>query len=159
MAQAGTVLAAPAALHQQIAAKGIPVVGVSGPPWIVTYDPSATQAQKDQGDALAAAFDGQDRRYRLLTNIYQSIQALTAAQRTNIWTDLSAPYAGSPRRYLSTAGINAGPIFSEDWDANQTTGNQRDSSRMRIEAMYTQDNCFYLDRPVFDNTISVLGVE
>src|SRR5262245_57228658 len=120
----------------QIRAKGIPIVGVSGPPWVVTYDPSATQAQRDQGAAIAAAFDGQPRVYRLLYKIYQSIQPLTQAQRDKIWADLSAATANVPRKYLATAGINAGPVFNADDPANDTglPAARQTAARLRIMA-------------------------
>ena len=50
----------PAVLDRDLRHQGIPILGVSGPPWTVQYDPSATQAQKDQGDSMAAAFDGSE---------------------------------------------------------------------------------------------------
>src|SRR5262245_22712952 len=163
MAQAGTTLYAPTALHEQIAAKGIPVIGVSGPPWVVTYDPSATQAQKDQGNSIAAAFDGQNRKYRLLYKIYQALQGLTQTQRDKIWANLSSAdsVAGVPRKYLSTAGVNAGPIFNADDPANDTSlpAARQQAARQRIEAFYVQDNPYYLDAPAFDPTITILGID
>src|SRR5262245_2105883 len=99
MALAGTRVAAVTYLDMQIQARGIPVASVQGPPWVVTYGPGATQAQKDQGDAIAAAFDGKDRVFLSLTDIRTAVQALTTAQFTNVWNDLSAPAPGVPRKY------------------------------------------------------------
>src|SRR5262245_62021924 len=115
MALAGTRLAAITALELQITSKGIPVEGISGPPWVITYGPGATQAQKDQGNALAAAFDGRDRLYLSLSEVRTAIQALTTAQFTNVWNDLSAPAPGVPRKYLADLGPNVSAIFVFDW--------------------------------------------
>src|SRR5262245_30639575 len=82
MPVAGTPISPVAQLDQQLTAKGIPIIGVAGPPWTVTYDLSATQAQKAQGDTIAAAFDGLDRVYRALWQIYQDVVALSGAQKT-----------------------------------------------------------------------------
>src|SRR5262245_60897457 len=163
MAIAGTPITPVAQLDMQVRAKGIPIIGVSGPPWAVQYDPSATQAQRDQGDAIAAAFDGQNRKYRLLYKIYQSIQPLTQAQKDRVWADLSAAdsVAGVPRKYLSTAGVNAGPVFNADDPANDTglPAARQTAARLRIMAFFVQDNCFYLNQPAFDPTINILGIE
>src|SRR5262252_996367 len=102
-------------LDMQLRAQGIPILGVSGPPWTVQYDPSATQAQRDQGDALAAAFDGKARQSRPLWAIRADIQALTTTQWGHIWADLSAPSGPVPRKYLTDYGANASAIFVFDW--------------------------------------------
>src|SRR5262245_15511406 len=113
MSAAGTPILAIQQLDLQLRSKGIPIIGVSGgPPWVIAYDPSATQAQKDQGDALAAAFDGKDRVYRALWQIYQDIQALSAAQKTKVWADLTS---GTPKKYLKDVGANAAAIMALDW--------------------------------------------
>src|SRR5262245_53212174 len=158
MAQAGTILPAALALTTQLEAKGIPVVGVSGPPWTVDYGAAATAGQIAQGDAIAAAFDGKDRKYRALWQIYQDIVALSGAQKTKIWTDLSG---GTPKKYLKDTGINAAAVMALDWAVADSgaMGTALTSAQQRIMTFVVQDFCFYLDQPVFDNTISILGIE
>src|SRR5262245_16667205 len=161
MALSGTRLGAVAALDMQIRAKGIPIIGVSGPPFVVTYDPSATQAQKDQGDALAAAFDGKDRVFRDLSDLRAGIQALSTAQFTNVWADLSGPAPGVPRKYLADTGPNAPSIWVFDWSlyVSGPTAAQQKAGQISLAAMVVQDQPFYLDAPPFDPTVNVLGVK
>src|SRR5215510_1252244 len=161
MAQAGTIVPALNVLLLQLDARGIPYESVSGPPWAITYKPEATQAQKDQGNAIVAAFDGQPRIFRTLTAIYQNLQQLTQTQRDKIWTNLSAADGVSPRRYLSDKGLNAGPIFNADDPANDTSlpAARMQAARMRIEAFYCQDNPYAFVNPAYDTSINVCGVE
>jgi len=161
MALAGTKLAAVAALDMQIASKGVPLIGISGPPWVITFDPSATQAQKDQANAIAAAFDGKNRVYRDLSDIRASLQALTTAQFTNVWNDLSGPAPGVPRKYLADLGPNVAAIFVFDWSlyVSGPTAAQQKAGQISLAALYLQDLPYYLDGPPFDSSISVLGVK
>ena len=150
----------------KIRAQGIPIYGVTGnqAPFVVSYDPSATQAQKDQGNAIAAqpAVAMQPRR---LSDIYKDIAALTSTQWQKVWTDISAPVGtpptGVPRKYLSDYGVNAGPIFAMDWSvyASGASGNALLAGQKQLTAMYCQDNYYYLVSPAFDPTINVPGNE
>jgi len=149
-------------LASEITRKGIPIISVSGPPWTVAYDPSATQAQKDQGDALAAAFDGKDRQPRPLWAIRGDVQALTTAQFNATWADLSAPVSGqAPRKYLMDYGPNASAIFVFDWAlyVSGPTAAQQKAGQISLAAMYVQDNWAYLIQPAFDPSINISGLE
>ena len=109
---------------------------------IAAYDP--------QGNTL-----GQK---RLLSAIYQDIQKLTAAQRTNLWTDLTTPVPGiAPRKYLADEGFLVGSIFSMDYTANQTTGAQQTSAQNSIMSCYIWDNPTNSVSPPFDPTINIPG--
>src|SRR5262245_7217356 len=100
MATAGTTIYPPDQLHQQITAKGIPIVGVSGPPWdgitqpqpltpwTVTYAEGATPEQISLGNQIASEFDGLARVYRNLFAIYTDITALTTLQKGRVWSNL-----------------------------------------------------------------------
>jgi len=161
MALAGTKLAAVAALDLQIQSKGVPLIGISGPPWVITFDPSATQAQKDQANAIAAAFDGKDRVFRDLSDIRGSLQALSTGQFGNVWNDLSAAAGAVPRKYLTDTGPNVGAIFCYDHVIYVVGGTavQIRAGQLSLAALYVQDNAYYLDQPAFDTSISVLGVK
>jgi len=160
MALAGTTIPGTTDLAMQLQAKGIPILGLSGPPFVITYDPAATQAQRDQGDALAAAHDGKSRVYRSLTDVRGGIQALTATQLSNTWANLSGATPTAPRKYLDDTGPNAATIFLWDWVlyvSGPTTAQQK-AGQISLIATYVTDYPYYLDHPPFDNTIAVLGV-
>jgi|SRR5262245_21335113 len=173
MATAGTVIYPAQQLDTEIRSKGIPILGVSGPswdgvteprpltPWTVTYDPSATQAQKDQGNALAAAFDGQDRVYRSLLDIYTDFTALTLNQRGKVWQNINALGPGGIKLYYTDRGPNAVTLSIYDFlifNSGLATA-ATDEAKTRLIAAYVQDNPYYLDAPAFDVTIKLLGVE
>ena len=44
-------------LDQTLKDSGIPIVGVSGPPWRVDYQPEVTPEQRVQGAAIVAGFN------------------------------------------------------------------------------------------------------
>jgi hypothetical protein len=112
---------------------------------IASYDP-------DTGQVLGNK--------RLLCAIFADVQALTSAQRTNLWNDLKAPAPGvAPRKYLTDEFINAAAIFALDYSANQTTGGQLTAAQNSIMAMWIQDYPLYAMHPDFDPSISILGFE
>src|SRR5262249_374163 len=94
---------------------------------------------------------------RLLSDIFGSVQALTAQQRTNLCNDLKAPVAGAPRKYLSSEGPNAAAMFALDWAANLSTGGQLASSQNSVMACYIQDYPTYAVNPSFDPSINIKG--
>ena len=148
-------------LDMQLRAQGIPILGVSGPPWTVQYDPSATQAQRDQGDALAASFDGKARQSRPLWAIRGDIQALTTTQWGKVWADLSAASGPVPRKYLADTGPNTATVFCYDhiiFVVGGTTA-QVKAGQVSLTACYVQDNPAYLIQPPFDQTINLSGLE
>jgi hypothetical protein len=96
---------------------------------------------------------------RLLCDVFSSIQALTAQQRTNLWNDLKAPAPGAPRKYLTDEFVNAAAIFALDYSANQTSGGQLVAAQNSIMAMWIQDYPLYAVNPSFDASINVPGYE
>jgi len=153
-------LAPTATLHRNLLVAGIPITGVSGgPPWTVQYDPSATQGQIDQGNSMAAAFDGKGRQTRTLAAIYSDMQKLTTTQHNKAWADISAPAPGAPTKYLTDVGINAGPIFVLHWTIYNSgaSGAQLLAAQKEMLTMYVQDNPTYLMQPTFDPTINISG--
>jgi len=157
MALAGTKMAAVTALDMQIQARGIPIRGVGGPPWTVDYEDSATQAQIDEGEALAAAFDGKDRIYRTLADILANVSALSKAQKDAIAADLEA---GSPSKMLRGSGINVPSLFALHFSLNSAGVPPADKTMCRdyITTLYVQDNPYYLDQPPFSAGIAVYGL-
>jgi hypothetical protein len=125
----------------------------------VTYSPNATAGQIAQGNQILSTWDYRDYRVRTLNEIYQDLQALTTAQHGNAWTDISAPYGGAPRKYLTDTGLNAAPLFVMDWIifVSRPTGAQLTAGQQNILAQYVQDNLMYLVNPAFDSTINVPG--
>jgi hypothetical protein len=102
------------------------------------------------------------RRPRPLWSIRADIQALTAAQFSNVWADLSAAVPGeAPRKYLTDYGANVAGIFVFDWGLYVTgpTAAQVKAGQISLAAMYTQDNPKYLVNPPFDPSIDVPGDE
>ena len=69
-------------LHQQIAATGIPIVGVSGsgPNVRIDFAPEATPQQRSQAAQIAAQFDWRPRQPRASAAILADIQALSPAE-------------------------------------------------------------------------------
>jgi hypothetical protein len=145
-------------LYRNLIHAGIPILGTAGPPWAVTYDPSATPAQITQGNQMVSTFDGLGRTARVLDAIYTDVNALTAAQQNNVWNDISAAAPPSGRKYLMDAGLNVAAIFAMDWSIRTTSpGAARTLAMNYIISMYTQDNPMYLVTPSFDTTINVPG--
>ncbi|MDE2097179.1 MAG: hypothetical protein KGL39_08025 [Patescibacteria group bacterium] len=93
---------------------------------------------------------------RTLPAIYADLVALTAAQKTNAWADLSS---GTPAKYLDDNGTEPGAIAVLDWAVRFSglgTAAVTDA-KMRIAAIYCRDNPLYLVKPAFDPTINVPG--
>jgi hypothetical protein len=163
-------------LDQALKAAGIPVDGeadisLSPPPYQsnwhvltrrdgvilrIDYQATATAAQIQQGDALAMTFDLGDRGPRPLYAIYTDLQALSIAQKAEVWADLSS---GQPKKYFLDAGPNAAAILVLDWAANDSgaTGPALNGAKLRLMAFYVQDNPDYLVRPSFDPGIVIPG--
>lgn len=161
-------------LDRAIKAAGIPIDGVGDitgvtpqPYWhVVTrgdgvvlridYQASATPTQIQQGDAIAMTFDLHNRGPRPLYAIYVDLQALSAAQKIEVWNDLSS---GSPKKYLLGTGPNTAAIGALDWAVTDSgaTGASLTAARLRIATAYVQDNPEYLVHPSFDPGINVPG--
>lgn len=161
-------------LDRALRAAGIPIDGVGDttggipqPGWhIVTrgdgvvlridYQASATPAQIQQGDAIAMTFDLHNRGPRPLYAIYVDLQALSTAQKLEVWNDLSS---GSPKKYLLGTGPNTAAIGALDWAVTDSgaTGASLTAARLRIATAYVQDNPEYLVHPSFDPGINVPG--
>lgn len=149
-----------ARLTQQLLLAGIPVVGVSqtADGYVVEYDPSATPAQIAQGNAMAAATAPGNYRPRKLYDIVQSLNALTAVQKTNISNDL---FGGLPPKWTQDTGPNAADLLVL-YTLTLTTGlstADKNTVRLHAAAIYVMDNPLYLLSPPFDPTISAAGDE
>jgi hypothetical protein len=82
--------------------------------------------------------------------------ALTPLQKTNVWNDLSS---GSPPKYLTDAGSEAGALAVLDW-AVRFAGFSAAAvldAKIRATAIYVRDQPSYLVHPTFDPTINVSG--
>lgn len=152
-------------LHIQLDAMAIPVDGVSqnaDNTFTIYYNPSATAGQIAQGNALAQGYDYRTYQSQLLSDLYQSLAALTVTQHNNIWTNISASVTGppsAPRKYLLDVGPNAAAIFVMDWSIYQSgaTGAKLTAAQNDLISMYVQDNPAYLINPPFDTSINVPG--
>jgi hypothetical protein len=91
---------------------------------------------------------------RSMADLFIAISALTNAQKTAIWTDLSS---GSPAKYLLSEGAAEAGIAALDWAIKDSgaTGASLTNARLRIAAMYAYDNPLYLVNPSFDATINI----
>jgi hypothetical protein len=141
---------------------GLPAVYVNGqgnPTASLTVFMSRDLTSAEQttlANIVSAATPPAPRVPRTLVAIYTDLQALTAAQKTSVWTDLSS---GTPRKYLAGAGRNAAAIAALDWAATDSgaTGNALTAARLRVAAMWCQDNPTYLVNPDFLPAVNVPG--
>ncbi len=125
--------------------------------WTVDLLSGFTQQDQANLTAALAAIDV-TRSYgpRPLYLILADLTALSAAQKTNIATDL---FTGSPMKVLTDAGPNAAGIFDLEW-AVQTGGittADKNLAKQYAAAFYLQDNPVYLVKPGFDPTINICG--
>jgi hypothetical protein len=170
-------------MDEALRAAGIPIDGVSilnttgtasgyPPEWHlvsrpdglvvrIDYRPEATPPQVTQGDDIVRTLDVTLMRARPLWAIRADIAALSAAQWTNIWTDLYAAAPPVPRKYLADYGPNASAIYVFDWSlyVSGPTAAQQKAGQISLAALYTQDNPAYLKHPPFDSTINISGDE
>lgn len=65
-------------LHQQLEEAGIPIDGVSGPPWEALYAPGATDEDRKAGDSICAAFDGKPLVARPAEEVAADLEKLSA---------------------------------------------------------------------------------
>ena len=155
---AGTLLTPLQVMQEQLTGHDIPWESVGGPPWWVTYLPEATPEQIAEGNAIAAAFDGEPMRYRTLHAIYLDVNALPGPAKTAIAADL---FGGTPPKALLDRGPNVASVFVMGWAIDSVTITQADRDRARLLAIvfYVQDNAYYLDHPDFATQAVLLGVE
>jgi hypothetical protein len=151
------------ALVGKLTAAGLPVLDVQTSEAypgqiILVSDNDLTQAQKDQASGIVAGWDPRPRISRPLYAIYSDLTALTAAQQTAVWTNISALTNGV-ERYLFDTGPNTAAIVVMDWGVKSSgaVGAALTAARFRIVAMYVQDNPKYLVNPSFASTVNVPG--
>jgi hypothetical protein len=147
-------------LQAEAAAAGLPVLHVNTSPGtvhvVMTRDLTAPEVTTLDG--VVAAHDGRPRRPRVLYNIYQDVNALTGAQKTNIGADL---FGGSPPRVSTDTGPNA-PDLLIIWTMRQLTSLAvADKRLLETDAIsiYVLDNPTYLVHPSFDPSINLPGDE
>lgn len=115
-----------------------------------------TQQQITSITPVVVNFDARMRVSRTLLAIYTDLANLTNTQKNNVWADLAS---GTPAKYLTDSGSSAGSIACLDWAvrfSGLATAAITDA-KLRIAAIYCQDNPNYLVQPAFDNTINVPG--
>lgn len=150
-------------LELTFAALGIPLAGTSydptaTPPLSVTYAPDAAPAQIDQGNTLLASWDMRIYRTRTLSDLIAALQALTAAQKTNISNDL---FSGSPFKVLTDTSSNESAIYVLYYNTQTggTSASDKNLAKLYAASLYVQDNPVYLIQPTFDSSINVPGWE
>lgn len=91
-----------------------------------------------------------------LYTIYTNLKALTVAQQTAIWNDISS---GVPAKYLLDTGPNTAAIAALDWSVTDSgaMGAALTAARFRIVTCYVQDVPKYLVNPIFAPTVNVPG--
>lgn len=148
-------------LQAEIASAGI--VGCTGvytsfPNFFIGFDRNLTASQKTQLDGVVAAHDGRPRKLRTLFAIRADLNALTAARKTAVWNDINS---GSPPKWALDVGVNAGAISAIEWGATTAGGTVavQTEARLRLVAMFCQDNPRYLVNPAFDSSINIAGDE
>lgn len=95
-------------------------------------------------------------RGRLLGDIISDLNALTSAQKTAVWNDLTS---GSPAKWELNNGFNASAIAVLKFVVSLASLSAADVVAAKIfgVAMYCQDNPVYLVHPAFDSSINVPG--
>lgn len=125
--------------------------GTPGVPYLAVSVPDGvTLTQID--DAYANA-----RQKRDLIDIYFDLRDNLSTQNKNaIWTDISR---GTPRKYFVGPGDNKASIVALDWSVSDSgaTGTALTNARLRLVAMYVQDNPKYLVNPAFAPGVNVPG--
>ena len=149
----------PMRLTAVLTALGIPVLSVeydTTTGFTVHYGPGATAQQISQGNATAATFDPATYVTRTLFDLVTALNALTAAQKTNVSADL---FGGSPPKFALDAGPNAGALLAIYYSTQTATLSTADKNTAKLyaAALYAQDNPAYLITPAFDPTINVPG--
>lgn len=144
-------------LLTQLQTAGLPAITVEARSGqvVVWCSTALSPSQDTQLTTAVAAWDPR-LPMRALYQIYNDLAALTTTQQGNAWTDLSS---GTPAKYLLDAGPNAAAIAVMDWVVKKSgaAGAALTDARLRIAAMYVQDNASYLVTPAFDPTINVPG--
>lgn len=149
------------ALADIIAGTGLPIttVALSLGYIVVTTDRELTTEEQATLAAFVAAYHPLPWRKRRLLDIYTDITALSGANQTAIWTDLSA---GTPPRWATDVGPNAAALFALQFLATAVAGlttAERNEARRRVAAFYVGDNPKYLVNPAFAPAINVNGEE
>lgn len=118
--------------------------------------PGIADEALDETDPAVVAFRAPPRQPRALYAIYTDLQGLSATQKTTVWNDLSS---GAPKKYLLDTGRNAAGIAALDWGVTDSGAAAASllAAKLRLAAMYVQDNPRYLVAPAFDPTINVPG--
>ncbi len=122
--------------------------------------PAASNATGPQQTALATALAAinvnSSYSLRTILSIYNDLTALSAGQKTNVWTDLTS---GSPAKIFTDAGPNAGSMLVLHWAATQSGAGAAGitDAKVRAATLYVQDHPAYLVQPAFDATINVAG--
>lgn len=147
-------------LQAEIAAAGLPVlyINTSGDDVYITFNRQLDAAEVTQLEALVNNHDGRARRKRILFAIRQDLNALTNAQKTAIWNDLNG---GNPPKWALDAGPNAAAIAAIEWGATVPAGvstAEKTEARLRLAAMYCQDNPNYLVNQTFNGTVPAINV-
>lgn len=93
---------------------------------------------------------------RTLFAIYTDLTALTSAQKTAVWANITT---GSPPKWALTEGADAGTVMALSVPAIDLTLSAADQlkARMKLVAAYIRDTPKYLKNPAFDATINILG--
>lgn len=96
------------------------------------------------------------RRARLLRLVLADLNALSAAQKTNIWNDF---ISGTPSKWQMDAGPRSTDVFTAALIGTHASGGLQQQMRLLAVAAYVLDNPAYLVNPAFDATINVPGDE
>lgn len=98
--------------------------------------------------------NGTSKLSKSVKQLYDEIQALSAGQKTNIWTDISTNL-----KYFANGSFNEGSIATMHYAATFTgiSGATLTAARSIIVALYVQDNPLYLINPTFDTSVNIPG--
>lgn len=144
---------------------GIPVA-IGGVSWdvatqriILTTDRNLTAQEEIVVSNIITAHDSRPKHKRTIFSIRVELNALSAAKKNAVWNDINS---GNPPKWSLDAGPNAAAIAAIEFSATSVAGitaAEKTEARLRLVAMYIQDNPKYLVNPSFDPTINVPGNE
>jgi hypothetical protein len=119
----------------------------------VVWSVVPTQTQSNQASSILTVLDPRPKVSRSLFAIYNDLVALTVAQKTNVWTDLTS---GSPQKITMTGNDTVFLLWRIASNASLPAATITDM-KLTAATYYVRDNPRYLVQPSFDSSINVAG--
>ena len=117
-----------------------------------------TAMQRTTAKAAAEAVNPAAMKVRLLVSIRNDLTALTVAQKTAVWDDLTS---GTPPKFAAVKSENTAAMFVLKFltEVPSLASGDITAAKMHLAALYVQDVPFYLEQPAFAPTVNISGLE